>query len=183
MAKSFALTHTHTNRTLYLWSEDPKGFPGPARMAETFKIWSYRNETNKERFQVSVLKSRILIADPDPDVSHTLQLYFQANGHEAQIIEKACEIVKTARQWQPNAILISAELTDKNPYQVCQEVLEDTLTAHIPLIMLLHLDDRQARLAALETGVDDIVVKPIDIEELRLRIEAAIRLSTMRVEP
>ena len=130
---------------------------------------------------MNVSKSRILIADPDPDVSETLQLYFSANGHTVQVLHQAQDIVKTARQWQPNAILVSTELTDKNPHQVCRELLEDTLTAHIPIIMLLHIDERHARLEALETGVDDIVTNPIDIEELRLRVEAAIRLSTLRL--
>ena len=133
-------------------------------------------------FQVDVLKNRILIADPNPDVSKALQLYFEANNHQVQIVELAGNVLKIARHWQPNAILISTELADKNPYRVCQEILEDTLTAHIPIIMLLHLDERWARLEALEVGADDIVTKPIDIEELRLRVEAAIRLSTLRVQ-
>ncbi len=128
------------------------------------------------------LKSRILIADPDPDVSRMLQLYFEANHHEAKIVKLAGAILSQARNWQPNAILISTEFVDRNPYHVCQELLQDTLTAHIPIIMLLHLDERRARLEALEVGADDIVVKPIDIEELRLRVEAAIRLSTLRVQ-
>ena len=130
---------------------------------------------------MNMSKSRILIADHDPDVSETLQLYFSANGHNVQVIHQADAILKTSRHWQPNAVLISTQLADKNPYQVCRELLEDTLTAHIPIIMLLHLDERQARLEALEAGVDDIVARPIDIEELRLRVEAAIRLSTLRL--
>ena len=127
-------------------------------------------------------KSRILIADPDPDVSITLQLYFEANGHEVLLVDLAGNVLKTARQRQPNAILISTEAADENPYSVCQTVRADTLTAHIPLIMLLHVDERQERLAALEVGADDIATKPIDIEELRLRVEAIIRLSTSRVQ-
>ena len=130
---------------------------------------------------MDVSKSRVLIADLDPDVSRTLELYFQANGHAVKIIGEAHYIIRTARQWQPHAVLISTEFTERNPYQICQELLEDTLTAHIPVIMLLHLDERRARLEALEAGADDIVTKPIDIEELRLRVEASIRLSTMRV--
>ena len=126
-------------------------------------------------------KSRILIADVDPDVSRTLEVYFQANGHAVKIIGEAQYILRTARQWQPQAVLLSTEFTERNPYQVCQELLEDTLTAHIPVIMLLHLDERRARLEALEAGADDIVTKPLDIEELRLRVEASIRLSTMRI--
>lgn len=135
----------------------------------------------KEIIHVDRSKSRILVADPDPDVSTTLQLYLTANGHEIQVVNEASEVLKAARQWQPNAVLLSTEFTDENPYRVCRDILGDTLTAHIPIIMLLHLDERTARLEALEAGVDNIVTKPIDIEELRLRLESAIRFSTMRL--
>lgn len=126
-------------------------------------------------------KSRILIADPDPDVSRTVQVYLESGGHTVERLDAAAEIIARARQWQPSAILISTELTDQNPYQVCQQLLADTLTAHIPVIMLLHIDDRRAKLEALEVGADDTVSHPIDLEELKLRTEAAIRLSTLRV--
>ena len=130
---------------------------------------------------MDALNSRILIADPDPDISRTLRLYFEANNHTVKIVGWAGDIIKTARQWQPNAILISTEFTDKNPYHICREILDDTLTGHIPVIMLLHLNERQLRLEALEVGAGDIVAKPFDIEELHLRVQAAIRLSTLRV--
>ncbi len=135
----------------------------------------------REDFRVSASKSRILIADPDFDIRETLRLYFEANGHEVQTISQAGDIVRAARPWQPNAVLISAEFSDKDPYQVCGEWLDDMLVGHIPVIMLLDVNERQARLAALEVGVSDIIVKPFDIEELRLRVEATIRLSTMRL--
>lgn len=123
---------------------------------------------------------RILIADPDPDIRETLQLYFEANQHQIQEVVQAGDVIKAARAWQPHAILISTEFEDKSPQQICRDLLDDTLTGHIPVIMLLHVNERQARLAALEVGVDDIITKPFDIEELLLRVEAAIRLSTTR---
>ncbi|MDX1521265.1 MAG: PleD family two-component system response regulator, partial [Anaerolineae bacterium] len=89
---------------------------------------------------------------------------------------------KIARPWQPRAILISTEFRDVEPYHVCRELLGDTLTSHIPIIMLLHVNERQARLKALEAGISDLVTKPFDIEELLLRVEAAIRLSTIRIQ-
>ena len=125
--------------------------------------------------------SRVIIADPDRDIRDTLVLYFKDNGYQVKSVELAGEIIKTARTWQPHAILISAEFKDANPHQVCHDLLNDTLTGHIPVVMLLHINERQARLRALEVGVGDIVTKPFDIEELLLRVEAAIRLSTMRV--
>lgn len=128
---------------------------------------------------MSIQKSRILIADPDSDIRETLRLYFEGHSHEVQTAELAGEVIRLARQWQPNAVLMSAEFSDQNPYQICQNLLEDTLTGHIPIIMLLHKNDRQARLEALEVGVGDIVTKPFDIEELHLRVRAAIRLATL----
>ncbi len=123
---------------------------------------------------------RILIADPDPDIRETLHLYFEANGHQVREVTETDEILKTARAWQPHTILISTEFKEKNPHQICRDILEDTLTGHIPVIVLLHVNERQARLGALEAGVDDILTKPFDMEELFLRVEAAIRLSTTR---
>lgn len=128
---------------------------------------------------MSIQKSRILIADPDHDIRETLRLYFEGHGHEVQTVMLAGEIIRLARQWQPNAILMSAEFSDQNPYQICRSLLDDTLTGHVPIIMLLHKNDRQAKLEALEAGVSDIVIKPFDIEELHLRVQAAIRLATL----
>ena len=125
---------------------------------------------------------RILIADPDVDILGSLEVYFQSGGYEVKTVEALDNVIKMARPWQPNAILISDEFLDQSPYRISQALLEDTLTGHIPIVMLLHINDRQARLAALEAGVNDIVSKPFDIEELKLRVEAAIRLSTLRAE-
>jgi DNA-binding response OmpR family regulator len=121
-----------------------------------------------------------LVADPDADIRETLRIYFEDQGFEVQAVGQAGEIVRIARPWQPNAILISTEFSDWDPYQICRDLLDDTLTGHIPLLMLLHLNERSVRLEALEAGVNDIVPKPFDIEELYLRVEAAIRLTTMR---
>ncbi len=130
---------------------------------------------------MSIHKSCILIADPDNDIRETLRLYFEGYGHQVQTAALAGEIIRLARQWQPNAVLMSAEFRDQNPYQVGRSLLEDTLTGHIPIIMMLHKNDRQARLEALEVGVGDIVTKPFDIEELHLRVQAAIRLASLMV--
>ena len=125
---------------------------------------------------------RVLIADPDHDIRGSLEVYFKTNQYEVQTVETAADALKTGRHWQPNAILISDEFDNEDSHQVCRDLLGDTLTSHIPVIMLLHLNERQARLEALEAGVNDIITKPFDIEELRLRVEAAIRLSTLRLE-
>ncbi len=131
---------------------------------------------------MNVFRARILIAEPDPDVQQTLRVYFEHRGYATQTVEGAGEVVKVSRPWQPNLILLSTEFTDKDAYRVCQNLMEDTLTGHIPVVMLLRVNERQARLAALEAGASDVIAKPFDLEELLLRVDAAVRLATMQAE-
>ncbi|MFQ5613486.1 MAG: PleD family two-component system response regulator [Anaerolineae bacterium] len=127
-------------------------------------------------------QGRILLAEPDPDISHMLQLYLETADHEVNIVANAHEVLPTARSWQPNALVLSSEFEDEDPLQLCRALIEDALTGHIPIIFLLHIDDRRLKLNILELGVDDIITKPFDIEELKLRIEAAIRLASLQVQ-
>lgn len=128
-----------------------------------------------------MIQGRILLAEPDPDISHMLQIYLETASHEINAVHQGREILPTARNWQPNAIILSSEISDADPIQVCRDLIEDGLTGHIPIIFLLHLNDRHARLKVLELGVDDILTKPFDVEELKLRVEAAMRLASLRV--
>jgi GGDEF domain-containing protein len=50
-------------------------------------------------------------------------------------------------------------------------------TSHIPVIFLTQKDERSDRLQGLELGADDYITKPFDIEELKLRVQGAIRRS------
>ena len=122
------------------------------------------------------------MADKGLDIRQTVEAYFKARGFEVQTLELAGDVIKTARFWQPSAILLSNDFPDQNPYQVCRDLMDDPLISHIPMILLLRVDERQTRIEALEAGASDIVAKPFDIEELYLRVEATIRLSTMPMD-
>jgi diguanylate cyclase (GGDEF)-like protein len=50
-------------------------------------------------------------------------------------------------------------------------------TSHIPVIFLTQKDERSDKLQGLELGADDYITKPFDIEELKLRVQGAIRRS------
>jgi PleD family two-component response regulator len=52
-----------------------------------------------------------------------------------------------------------------------------TRTSHIPVIFLTQKDERSDKLQGLELGADDYITKPFDIEELKLRVQGAIRRS------
>jgi PleD family two-component response regulator len=68
-------------------------------------------------------------------------------------------------------------LPDIDGYEVCRNLRTSTRTSHIPVIFLTQKDERSDRLQGLELGADDYITKPFDIEELKLRVQGAIRRS------
>jgi PleD family two-component response regulator len=60
-------------------------------------------------------------------------------------------------------------------YAVCRELRGNLRTKHIPIIFLTQKDERSDKIKGLELGSDDYITKPFDIEELKLRVQGAIR--------
>lgn len=120
-------------------------------------------------------KARILIVEDDPDIAQLLQHYFTSLGYEVQAVARGQEALERTRQQLPHLIILDIMLPDIDGYEVCRRLRTNLRTSHIPIIFLTQRDERSDRIAGLELGADDYITKPFDIEELRLRVQNAIR--------
>ncbi len=133
----------------------------------------------KPTYPLVTLRTRVLVATPEAKIRSELLAYFESLGQEVQATGAADQILTLARLWQPHVILVSDEFTGKSVHQICHELLQDTRASHIPLMMLCDVNDKPTLLRILEMGVSDVITRPIDLEELRWRIEAVRRWSTI----
>jgi diguanylate cyclase (GGDEF)-like protein len=86
-------------------------------------------------------------------------------------------MLEKTRQVLPHLIVLDIMLPDIDGYEVCRNLRKSTRTSHIPVIFLTQKDERSDKLQGLELGADDYITKPFDIEELKLRVQGAIRRS------
>ena len=120
-------------------------------------------------------KGRILVVEDDPDVSQMLRLYFDSQGYEVLTAMRGHDALDLCRRKQPNVVVLDIMLPDMDGYDVCRELRGNLRTSHIPIIFLTQKDERSDKIAGLELGADDYITKPFDIEELKLRIQGAMR--------
>ena len=120
-------------------------------------------------------KARILVVEDDLDIANMLQIYFSSQGYEVELAPRGSEALEKTRQSMPHLIVLDIMLPDIDGYEVCRRLRTSTRTSHIPVIFLTQKDERSDRLQGLELGADDYITKPFDIEELRLRVQNAIR--------
>ena len=122
-------------------------------------------------------KARLLITEDDVDISNMLKIYFSGLGYEVDAALRGLEALEKTRQVLPHLIILDIMLPDIDGYEVCRRLRTNMRTSHIPVIFLTQRDERSDRLQGLELGADDYITKPFDIEELKLRVQGAIRRS------
>ncbi len=122
-------------------------------------------------------KARLLVVEDDTDISNMLKIYFSGLGYDVDVAPRGREALDKTRQVLPHLIVLDIMLPDIDGYEVCRNLRTSTRTSHIPVIFLTQKDERSDRLQGLELGADDYITKPFDIEELKLRVQGAIRRS------
>lgn len=122
-----------------------------------------------------MIKGRILVVEDDPDISNMLKIYFSAQGYEVAVAGRGNDALDRTRKQLPSVIVLDIMLPDIDGYEVCTRLRKTMRTSHVPIIFLTQKDERSDRIAGLELGADDYITKPFDIEELRLRVQGAMR--------
>ena len=122
-------------------------------------------------------KSRLLVVEDDNDISNMLKIYFNSLGYDVDVAPRGSEALDKTHTVLPHLIVLDIMLPDIDGYEVCRRLRQSTRTSHIPVIFLTQKDERSDKLQGLELGADDYITKPFDIEELKLRVQGAIRRS------
>lgn len=121
-------------------------------------------------------KYRLLLIEDDFDVAEMLLMFFQSSGdYEVLHAGSGQEGIEIARTRFPNLILLDVILPDMDGYEICYRLRNMSLTRYIPIVFLTQKDERASKVKGLELGADDYITKPFDIDELRLRVEGALR--------
>src|SRR5918912_2746678 len=83
--------------------------------------------------------------------------------------------LRAVEQHQPDLIILDVQLPDMDGYTVCDAIRHNSSTWQIPIIMVTVEGQRAARLQGIEAGADDYLEKPVDIQELEVRIRSLLR--------
>lgn len=121
---------------------------------------------------------RLLVIEDDYDVAEMLVMYFTSHQYEVFHADSGLVGVEMARTKYPQLIMLDVMMPDIDGYEVCNRIRQATLTKYIPIIFLTQRDERANKVKGLELGADDYITKPFDVDELRLRVQGAIRRAT-----
>src|SRR5512133_3035553 len=122
-------------------------------------------------------KARLLVVEDDIDIGNMLKIYFSGMDFEVDVAVRGSDALEKTKHVLPHLIVLDIMLPDIDGYEVCRNLRTNMRTSHIPVIFLTQKDERSDKVQGLELGAYDYITKPFDIEELKLRVQGAIRRS------
>jgi putative two-component system response regulator len=124
--------------------------------------------------------SLILIVDDEPSGRRAVESLLLGQGYGLAFASSGAEGLTLAQRLEPDLIVLDVMMPGMDGLEFLGRIRANPRLAEIPVILVTALDDRSSRLAGLEAGADDYVVKPFDRIELRTRIRTIIRLNRFR---
>jgi two-component system KDP operon response regulator KdpE len=116
--------------------------------------------------------SRVLVVDDDAALVRALSINLRARGYEVHAASTGAGALALAASHPPQAVVLDLGLPDLDGTEVIAGLRGWT---GVPILVLSAREDSAEKVAALDAGADDYVVKPFGKDELLARLRAAIR--------
>src|SRR3954454_8696392 len=115
---------------------------------------------------------RVLIVEDDVDIADVLRRSLRNEGYEVKTSADGVEALDVAAGFFPDLVVLDLGLPGLDGIEVCRRL---RLDGDVPILMLTARAETEDRVAGLDSGADDYLVKPFERQELLARIRALLR--------
>ncbi|MFI9272832.1 response regulator transcription factor [Kitasatospora sp. NPDC052896] len=116
---------------------------------------------------------RVLVVDDDDTIRRSLERGLRLSGFAVRSADGGRAALAQVAADPPDVLVLDVSMPDLSGTEVCRRLREQG--ADLPVLMLSALDELTDRVAGLQAGADDYLVKPFALEELVLRLRALLR--------
>jgi two-component system, OmpR family, response regulator MprA len=123
---------------------------------------------------------RILVVDDDAAVRDSLARTLRFEGYDVDTAgdgQAAVDAVRAAHPAPPDAMILDVSMPRLDGLQACRQLRADGVL--LPVLMLTARDSVGDRVAGLDAGADDYLVKPFAVQELLARLRSVLRRSLL----
>ncbi|MBE4736839.1 MULTISPECIES: response regulator transcription factor [Streptomyces] len=119
------------------------------------------------------MPQNVLLAEDDRAIRHALERALTLEGYEVTAVADGVEALAQAHRNRPDVLVLDVMMPGIDGLQVCRVLRAEG--DRTPILMLTALVETADRIAGLDAGADDYVVKPFDVEEVFARLRALLR--------
>jgi class 3 adenylate cyclase len=120
------------------------------------------------------LQGQVLVVDDEEPNRTLLRDSLEPHGYEIEEAADGEEALRKVAAWPPEVVLLDVMMPGMDGFEVCERLKKEPVTASIPVLMVTALSSRQERLMGIAVGANDFLNKPVDLQDLSLRVRNAV---------
>jgi two-component system response regulator MprA len=124
---------------------------------------------------------RVLVVDDDAAVRDSLARTLRFEGHEVDTARDGEEALAMVRAGEPDAMILDVSMPVLDGLEACRRLRAEGVL--VPVLMVTARDSVGDRVAGLDAGADDYLIKPFALQELQARLRALLRRSLLTAGP
>lgn len=115
------------------------------------------------------------MVDDEVDLVETVRFPLEMEGYQVLVSYNGEDALHQARKENPDLIILDVMLPKLDGYKVCRLLKFDERYKHIPIIMLTAKTQEKDKQVGMETGADEYITKPFEIDELVSKVKAYLK--------
>ena len=119
--------------------------------------------------------TKILVIDDDVAINELIKINLELQGYQIFQAYNGIEGFALAKQEQPSLIVLDIMMPEVDGFTLAQRIRNNPDYENLPILMLTALGTLDDKKKGFDAGVDDYLVKPFEIEELKLRVRALLK--------
>jgi DNA-binding response OmpR family regulator len=123
---------------------------------------------------------RVLIVENDRDAATTLAMLLKLRGYEVEIVLDSTECLPHLESFQPDVILLDIGMPKVSGYDLAKSIRGQRRFDHVGIIAISGYGNREYKARSLESGCDQHLVKPVDLDTLEAAIESESNVKQTR---
>ena len=124
---------------------------------------------------------RVLVVDDEPAVRNALERALSLEGYGVELAADGAEALAAIDAAEPDAVVLDVLMPGLDGLEACRRLRR--AGSAVPVLMLTAREAVEDRIAGLDAGADDYLVKPFALEELFARLRALLRRSSVEGGP
>ncbi len=117
-------------------------------------------------------RRNVLVVDDEPQITRVLRTTLSGRGYSVRTAGDGDEALEVMRGWLPDLVITDLSMPNMSGLELCRRIRAKSA---IPIIVLSVRGEERVKVEALDSGADDYVTKPFNMNELLARVRAGLR--------
>ncbi len=121
-------------------------------------------------------KKKIIVVDDEKTICDALEFLLTNEGYEVIIAHDGEDALLKVQDEDPDLMILDIMMPRMNGLRVSRAIRKDPIYKRLPILILTVMDNKNDKIAGYNSGADEYMVKPFELDELVVRVKCMLKI-------